>query len=60
MMRRAFAAADSLSAFLVRGPSRVQRIGIDRYGRTVVPMLLNGCGAVRRLVLREFGARHAQ
>ena len=38
----------SLSAILARGAVTVQRMGIDRYGRTVVPMLLNGCGAVQR------------
>ena len=40
-----YAARDALSAFLARGPVMVQRTGIDRYGRTLALVSVNGLDA---------------
>lgn len=46
----AIAARDSLKAFLARGPVMVQRTGIDRYGRTLARVTVNGRDAGEYLV----------
>ncbi len=43
-------ARDALQAFLATGPVRVQRLGPDRYGRTLATVTVNGRDAGEYLV----------
>lgn len=45
-------ARDALRGFLARGPVSIERIGTDRYGRTLARVTVNGVDAGRYLVRR--------
>lgn len=48
-----YRARDALRAFVGSGPVRLRRIGVDRYGRTLALVSVNGVDAGRWLVARR-------
>lgn len=47
---KGFRARDALQAFLATGPVQVQRLGPDRYGRTLATVTVNGQDAGEYLI----------
>lgn len=45
---------DALRAFLQSGNAKIQRIGADRYGRTLARLSVNGRDAGQHLIARGF------
>lgn len=45
-----YASRDALAAFLQQGAVRVERVGVDRYGRTLARVLVNGQDAGSYLI----------
>lgn len=52
--RKGYAARDALQAFLASGPGRIQRMGPDKYGRTLARVTVNGKDAGAYLVASGF------
>jgi micrococcal nuclease len=55
--RRGEQARNELAAFLATGRPRVERIGVDRYGRTLAQISVNGVDAGRYLISRGLARR---
>lgn len=54
---KGYASRDSLRAFLAQGPVKVQRLGTDRYGRTLARLTVNGRDAGEYLIRKRLARR---
>lgn len=54
---RGYQARDALRAFLASGPVKIDRCGVDPYGRTLARVTVNGVDAGRYLLERGLARR---